>query len=217
MNQTSTLSGLWLPAETEPARAVLIVLHGLGDSANGWSMLPDELELPGLSYVFLNAPDPYYNGFAWYDLFGNQAEGIRRSCALLHRAIDDQVQKGFAPAQIGLFGFSQGCVMAFEAGLRYPKRLGAIVGVSGYVYEPEALFAAANLEARQVPILMTHGTQDTLLPIEKTRANAKLLQDLGLPLEWKEFRKAHTVAGAEEFGLIRRFLVGALGLGKATG
>lgn len=212
MIQNSTLSGFLLPAETEPAQAILIVLHGLGDSANGWSMLPDELELPGLSYVFLNAPDPYYNGFAWYDLFGIQAEGIRRSCALLHQAIDDQVKKGFAPSQIGLFGFSQGCVMAFEAGLRYPKRLGAIVGVSGYVFEPEALYTAADPEARQVPILMTHGTLDTLLPIEKTRANAKLLQDLGLSLEWKEFRKAHTVAGAEEFGVIRKFLKSKLNL-----
>ena len=36
----------------------MIVLHGLGDSMEGYRWLPEALQLPWLNYLLVNAPDP---------------------------------------------------------------------------------------------------------------------------------------------------------------
>jgi phospholipase/carboxylesterase len=112
------LDSVLIPAEAPPGRALLIVLHGLGDSVHGWEWLPEALDLPWLDYLLVNAPDPYYGGHSWYDLHGDQGIGIRRSHALLHELLDAQVATGRPVDRIALLGFSQGCLMTFEAGWR---------------------------------------------------------------------------------------------------
>jgi phospholipase/carboxylesterase len=201
------LDSVLIPAEAPPGRALLIVLHGLGDSVHGWEWLPEALDLPWLDYLLVNAPDPYYGGHSWYDLHGDQGIGIRRSHALLHELLDAQVATGRPVDRIALLGFSQGCLMTFEAGWRYPGRLGALVGISGYIHEPASLIAGLGPQARSVPALFTHGTKDPLIPMAPVRAQADQLRAAGLDLVWKEFEKVHTVAGEPEIAVIREFLV----------
>ena len=51
--------------------------------------------------------------------------------------LDALKAKGFPPEQITLGGFSQGCLMSLEVGLRYPHKLAGIVGISGYLCDPD--------------------------------------------------------------------------------
>lgn len=204
-----------LPAATPASRDLLIVLHGLGDSMDGWRWLPDELELPALNYLFVNAPDAYYGGFSWYDLYGDSGPGIRRSRALLTGLLDAQRAAGFPSERTALLGFSQGCLMTFDTGFRYPHRLAALVGISGYVWEPEVLVRELPPAAREQRALFTHGRQDPLIPMIQVREEqVPVLRNAGLDLTWREFDKAHTVAGAAEIGVIREFLQAALGYPK---
>ncbi len=201
----------FIPATHPPGKALLIVLHGLGDSTKGWDWLPDALRLPWLDFLLVNAPDSYYGGFSWYDLHGDSGTGVRRSRILLRQLLDAQIAAGRSSKRIGLMGFSQGCLMTFVAGWRHSPALGALVGISGYIHEPETLLAELGPEALSVPSLFTHGTQDPLIPIEPVRKQVEQLQDAGLSIIWKEFKKAHTVAGEPEIAFIRDFLQRHLG------
>lgn len=200
-----------VPARGSAARALLIVLHGLGDSSKGWEWLPDELRLPWLEYALVDAPDPYHGGYSWYDLPGDAGPGVRRSRELLTRLIRDRIAAGHPAERIGLLGFSQGCLMTFDVGWRFSPRLGALVGISGYLHDPASLLRELAPEARQVPALFTHGTHDPIVPMVPVRGQAQALQQAGLPLEWCEFPKAHTVAGEPEIRRIREFLTRHLG------
>ena len=99
-----------IPAAVTDSRSLLVVLHGLGDSMDGWRWLPNELRLPWLNYLFVNAPDDYYGGFSWYDIQGDSDPGIRRSRLLLTELLDTQRAVGFPSEQTALLGFSQGCL-----------------------------------------------------------------------------------------------------------
>ncbi len=195
-----------IPAENPASKRLLVVLHGLGDSMDGWRWLPEELQLPDLNYLMVNAPDPYYGGYSWYDLYGNAEPGIRRSRALLTQLLDQQRTAGFRSEDIALLGFSQGCLMTLDVGFRYPHRLSALVGISGYVWKPEELLAERSPVARNQRMLFTHGTKDPLIPCAQVRTQVAGLQAAGLAIEWKEFEKVHTISGAEELSLIRAFL-----------
>src|SRR5437763_1821296 len=74
-----------------------------------------------------------------------------------------------------LFGFSQGCLMSIETGVRYGKRLAGIIGVSGSVHEPERLLAMASPVAKEQKFLLTHGTRDALIPLKAVREQIEQL------------------------------------------
>jgi len=200
-----------VPATEPGSRALLVVLHGLGDSMDGWRWLPGELRLPWMNYLLVDAPDDYYGGFSWYDLQGDSRPGIERSRKALTALLDAQRAAGFASEQTALLGFSQGCVMTLDAGFRYPHRLAALVGISGYVWQPDELLRELSPVATSQRTLFTHGTRDPLIPLPPVREQVAQLRAAGLDLTWCEFDKVHTVAGEPELALIRGFLGQAFG------
>jgi len=198
-------------AAAPDSRKLLVVLHGLGDSMEGYRWMPRALGLPWLNVLLVNAPDSYYGGWSWYDFAGNPGPGIERSRALLTILLDDQRSAGFPSEQTVLFGFSQGCLVTLDTGLRYPQRLAGLIGISGYVHEPEALLNDLSAPARETPVLITHGTDDRVIPFAAVREQVNVLKADGLHIEWHEFVKDHTIAGEEELSVIREFLQRVLG------
>lgn len=195
-----------IPAIQQSEPRLLIALHGLGDSMEGYRWLPEAMGLPWLSYLLVNAPDPYYGGFAWYDLYGEPGPGIQRSRQLLFDLLDELRAGKFAAEKIVVFGFSQGCLMSIEIGARYPHRLAGIVGVSGYVYYASRLARELSPQAREQRFLITHGTEDPLIPIAKVRPQMELLKRAGLKIDWREFAKTHTIDLEAELPVLRDFV-----------
>ena len=196
----------FIPATPKTSRRVLVMLHGLGDSTAGWRWLPEALGLPDLNYLLVNAPDQYFGGWSWFEYRGDIAPGVHRSRKLLFELLEDLRTQGFPADQITLGGFSQGCLMAIETGLRYPHRLAGIVGISGWVFELEGLLRDLTPVARAQRLLITHGHFDPLLPFAETQQQVRALKGAGLNVEWREFPKEHSIHGQEELGVIREFV-----------
>ncbi len=196
-----------IPAKEPIEPRLMIVLHGLGDSMEGYRWLPQAMRLPWLSYLLVNAPDCYCTGFAWYDLDDESGAGIERSRKLLFELLDQTRSRGFPAEKMVVFGFSQGCLMTIETGARYPHRLAGLVGISGYVFEPEQLVKQLAPQALEQRFLLTHGTQDPLIQIGRVRPQIEILRKAGLKLDWREFAKAHTIAGESEVNVVRDFVI----------
>ena len=195
-----------VPAPEKNSRRLMIVLHGLGDSMEGYRWMPSALNLPDLNYLLVNAPDPYFGGYAWYDFSGDAGTGVERSRAMLFELLDEQRRRGFPTGQTVVFGFSQGCLVTIEVGLRYPHLFAGLVGISGYTHEPERLIQEMSPVALQQRFLITHGTDDPLIPFAAVREQINLLKAGGVSIEWHEFVKAHTLAGEDELRVIRDFV-----------
>src|SRR5208282_3044389 len=185
-----------IPAAEKNSRRLMVMLHGLGDSIEGYRWLPEAMNLPWLNYLLVNAPDDYYGGYSWFDL-DNIPPGVQRSRKLLFNLLDDLRAKNFLAEQITFGGFSQGCLLAIEIGLRYPHRFAGIVGISGWVAEPEKLLKELSPVAMQQRLLVTHGTLDPLVPFAMVRGQVRQLQAAGLNVKWHEFVKVHTIAEDE--------------------
>src|SRR6185369_9983471 len=107
----SMLDTEFVPAKEAGSLYLMVVLHGLGDSMEGYRWLPEMLAFPWLNYLLVNAPDPYYGGFSWYDFASDAGPGIERSRRFLFNLLDAQRAAGFSSEQTIVFGFSQGCLM----------------------------------------------------------------------------------------------------------
>lgn len=202
-----------VPAREKNSRRLMVMLHGLGDSIEGYRWLPEVMNLPWLNYLLVNAPDDYYGGYSWFDL-NNISPGVQRSRKLLFELLDDLRARAFPAEQITFGGFSQGCLMAVEVGLRYPHRFAGVVGISGWVNELEKMLQELSPVARQQRLVMTHGTGDPLVPIGPVREQIPLLKAAGINLEWREFGKPHTII-EEEIAVVREFIRAGYGDGSA--
>ena len=97
------LSHLWLPAK-KPSKQLIVVLHGLGDSARGFLWLQEALEIDSLNYLLLNAPEPYYSGYRWYDI-EDPLSGIVRSRNILSEVFAILSREGYPPEKTSLLRF----------------------------------------------------------------------------------------------------------------
>src|SRR3954467_3391001 len=200
------LNSEFFPAHDPASRRLLVMLHGLGDSTAGYRWVPALLKLPWLNYLLVNAPDPYFGGFSWYDFAGDPLPGIARSRDMLFELLDQKRKEGFPTEQTTFGGFSQGCLMTWEVGLTNPHLFAGLVGISGYIHDAEKLLAIQSPMAKQQRFLITHGRQDQMIPFKAVEEQVKQLKAAGLKIQWHEFMKAHTIAGEEEIGVIREFI-----------
>ncbi|HEU5397422.1 MAG TPA: serine esterase [Verrucomicrobiae bacterium] len=202
----NSLHSEFIPAAEKNSKRLMIMLHGLGDSIEGYRWMPEAMNLPWLNYLLVNAPDAYYEGFSWFNYPDDMAPGILRSRKLLFGLLDEWNRKGFATGQTTLGGFSQGCLMSLDVGLRYPRQFAGLVGISGWVFELENLLKELSPVARQQRLLMTHGQFDSLIPYDAVKKQAQQLKSAGLAVEWREYPKAHTIYGEAELSAIREFV-----------
>ncbi|MGV3773389.1 MAG: alpha/beta hydrolase [Verrucomicrobiales bacterium] len=190
-----------IPAEEKGSKKLLIFLHGLGSSMEEFRDLPRIFGLPWLNYLLVNAPDAYYGGFSWYDFAADPIPGIRRSYKAICALLEDLPQKGFNTEETILAGFSQGCLMSVETAVRCNHQLAGVIGVSGYLHEPTTLLAEASPTARSQRFLITHGTRDTLLPIQMVRGQVEAMRLAGFTVTWKEYDKGHNMIEPEFFDI----------------
>ncbi len=201
----------YVPARKKGEREkIMIVLHGLGDSLRGFSFLPEALRIDEFSYLMLNAPDPYYGGFSWFDYQGDFRPGVLRSRGLLFKLLAELKEQGVAAEEVFLFGFSQGCLMATDFGLRCGEILGGVCGVSGYVAFMEEYPEKFSPVAKEQRFLITHGRQDPIVRFEPASYQFERLKSFGLSLEFRAYDKDHTIL-PEELNDIAAWFRGRLG------
>jgi phospholipase/carboxylesterase len=198
----------------------VIWLHGLGADGHDFEGIAPDLHLnaeTNIHFIFPNAPiQPVtINGGikmrAWYDILEMSLErkvdmaGIYQSEKLVSRLIEQEMDKGIAPADILLAGFSQGGVIALHTGLRYPHKLAGIIGLSTYLPTLKPLKTERSTANNATPIFMAHGILDSVVAIESGKAIFHALNDLDYHVEWHDYLMEHSVC-IEEIGHISTFI-----------
>ena len=181
-------------------RSAVIFLHGYG--ANGADLLgladPLGEHLPDTLFLAPDAPEscagaPF--GYQWFPIPWIDGSSEEESRAGLYRAAEDlnafldgvMVDEDLLPEQVIVLGFSQGTMMALHVLPRREDEVAGICAFSGRLLEPELL--VDELECRP-PVLLVHGDQDDVVPIQALPEAAEALQRAG----WKEVY-AHVMKG----------------------
>jgi phospholipase/carboxylesterase len=204
MIRTELFKHKFIPARKKSDK-LMIVLHGRGDSIRPFYSFDDELNIPEMNYLLLNAPRKFLDGYSWYGEPPYQKDGVLKIREKLFDLLNDLENQGWKSQNIFLFGFSQGCLISADLGLHYPKRLGGVVGISGYFHFFPRWKNGLSLQAAKTPWLFTHGHQDDVLPLDETKFGVEQLKEAGIKVKWVEMDKEH-VLEEKEYPIIRKWI-----------
>lgn len=212
--------------ETGPnPTAAVIWLHGLGADGGDFVPIVPELDLTGcgpIRFVFPHAPTmpvTINNGYvmrAWYDIIGidlgrrEDEAGLRKSQALVEALIAKEKARGIPASRIVLAGFSQGCAMTLQTGLRHAEKLAGLLCLSGYLPIHASVEAERHSANHETPIFLAHGRSDPVVPVRLAEMSRDHLLSLGYQVEWHEYAMPHSVC-PEEVADISRWLQRVLG------
>jgi phospholipase/carboxylesterase len=176
---------------------LVIVLHGWGANAQDAAYFSGMMQLPQIQLLIPNGPfnHPYGGGKMWYGLpnsFGFESDlsgqpDLQTSRQLLLDWIRSLPAATGVPTERTLLGgFSQGGAMSLEVGLDLP--LAGIMVLSGYLHKPLSKLRAAP------PILMIHGRQDPVVPLQAAHQTRDRLLQVGATVQYEELDMGHEVS-----------------------
>jgi phospholipase/carboxylesterase len=203
------------PEEGGRQLPMVVCLHGLGDAGDSYVDIPPMINATDYRYIFPTAPISYAGiGWTWFSFEANYlAPGAARAAIQVTGMLDELCRKFNTPAErVALGGFSQGGMMTFEVGFRYPERLAGLFGLSTmliaeaefnifsppspaayYSNDPNLPNTLAQAVAQNVPIFMSHGLYDPVLSYDMGRTSYELMKRAGLNIEFYEFYGQHEI------------------------
>jgi predicted esterase len=217
---TQQLEPYSLPARTE-RKAICVILHGLGDSHIGMAGLAMELQLDPVEYILPDAPDSYFGmGYSWYTIpeeFFNPARRmdrkelvessrpeVERSCRLVHGLLDTlRAQAPETPLILG--GFSQGGLIALDAGFSWSHPLMAVFALSSYFPQADEVLPHAS-QGPDMPVFLGHGEADEVVAFEYGRETADALARRQPDLAFHAYPGLGHAVNAAELSDLSRFI-----------
>lgn len=207
--------------ETGPSPEwAVILLHGLGDSGDGWAPVAPHIvrpDWPSVRFVFPHAPvqpvtiNAGMRMRSWYDIVDltdidrrADAAGLAASADAVEALIAREAERGVPASRLVLAGFSQGGAVTLTHGLRRAEPLAGLVALSTYLPRAEQVISEAR-RGTPLPVFMAHGQFDPMVPIQAGERAAEHVRGLGHDVEWHAYPMQHE-ACAEELEALGRWL-----------
>jgi phospholipase/carboxylesterase len=175
----------------------VLAIHGLGSNEHDLIGLAPHLP-EGLLWISPRAPLVVgRNAFEWYrvKVIGRpDPEQVLSALETIDRFVDE-IRSTYPvdPRKLFLLGFSQGSLLSMCYALTHPSKVAGVIAQSGYIPSHIPL-EVDEPGIRNKPFLLTHGEQDTMIPVEWARASRDRLLSLGVDLSYHEFQMGHNVS-----------------------
>ena len=161
------------PLSKNKAKNAVILCHGYGGDGKDISILANywRTYLPDTIFVCPDAPEKCAaspTGFQWFDLIDEAPDQVLAKSLVaennLNKLIDEVKEKNNLKAsEIIIGGFSQGCMITLQTGIKRKDKINSIIGYSGRIIDTNHL--SKNINSRPNIILM-HGDIDQVVTIE---------------------------------------------------
>ena len=186
----------------EGPHPTLLTLHGFG--ANALDLLGLAPHLCGGKFLVVCPQGPLQVpigdsmfGYGWFPISG---VGPMNIPAVLEAR--EQLKTFLAEAlerypidqrKLAIVGFSQGGVMAYSLGLGEPERFAGLAALSSWLPKDLLSIFPDVPATEQLPVLIQHGSQDELVDVGRARQSVEILQNVNVPLIYREYQMGHQI------------------------
>ena len=178
----------------KPDNAV-ILCHGYGGDGKDISILASYWKnyLPKTVFICPDAPERCAvspTGFQWFDLMDQTKDEVLAKSLVaeikLNKLIDEVKKENKLLAdKIILCGFSQGCMISLQTGLKREDKINSIIGYSGKIIDVKHI--ENNFKSKPEIILM-HGDKDEVVPVSFLLEAKELFNRIDHKIQTKIFQ-----------------------------
>ena len=201
------------PLSKSKPRQAIILCHGYGGDGKDISALAINWQrfLPEAIFLCPNAPETCAvnpQGYQWFDLTSEKDEIILEKSLVAEEKLNiflDQVFDNFQlePTNLALVGFSQGCMMSIQVGLKKKEQINCLVGYSGKIINQQHLSDNINSKPK---IFLMHGAKDTIVSPTHLLEAKEYLNNQGIKIKTKLFKNCEHRIPVEGSSLGLEFL-----------
>jgi phospholipase/carboxylesterase len=158
------------PLSQSKPKQIVVLCHGYGGDGKDISSLAFNWQrfLPEAIFLCPNAPETCTlnpQGYQWFDLDSDKEEIILEKSIIaevkLSKFLDQALEEfQLQPNNLALVGFSQGCMMSIQVGLKKKEEIKCIIGYSGKIINQKHLSNNINSKPK---IFLMHGADDTIV------------------------------------------------------
>lgn len=166
------------PAVDE-ARAVMVMVHGRGASAQDILGLSTELTADGISFVAPQAANHTWYPYSFLEPMEKNEPYLSAALQRLADLVADVEAAGVPAEKIVLLGFSQGACLATEFAARNARRYGGVCGLSGGLIGPPGTEREYPGSLDGTPVFLGCSDVDSHIPVDRVHETEEVLRALG--------------------------------------
>jgi len=181
-------------SKKKPKNAV-ILCHGYGGDGKDISLLAEYWKkyLPDTIFLCPDAPEKCAvspSGYQWFDLMDQSAEQVLMKSLIAESKLNNFIEEvknnnNLLASQIAIGGFSQGCMISLQTGIKRKDKLKCILGYSGRIIDTNHL--EKNIISKP-NILLMHGDKDQIVPLNSLLEAKDFFNKINYKIETRIFK-----------------------------
>ena len=185
-----------LPISKNKPHHAIVLCHGYGGDGKDISSLAINWQrfLPDAIFLCPNAPEVCSinpQGYQWFDLNSEKEEAILEKSLVAEEKLNTFINQvldnlQLEPNNLALVGFSQGCMISVQVGIKKKEQINCLIGYSGKVINQKHL--SDNINSKPKMFLM-HGENDTIVSPTHLLEAKEYLKKQGINAKIKMFKK----------------------------
>ena len=202
-----------LPLSKNKPRSAIVLCHGYGGDGKDISALAINWQrfLPDAIFLCPNGPEICSinpQGYQWFDLSSEKKEIIFEKSLVAEEKLNiflDQVLNNLQleTKNLALVGFSQGCMISIQTGIKKKEQINSLVGYSGKIINKKHLSNNINSKPK---IFLMHGENDTIVSPTHLLEAKEYLKKQGINVKTKMFKNCEHRISVEGSSLGLGFL-----------
>jgi len=202
-----------LPLSQQKPQQAIVLCHGYGGDGKDISLLALNWQrfLPHAIFLCPNAPEVCEvnsRGYQWFDLTSEKENEILKKSLIAEEKLSkflDEVFDNFQlkPMNVSMVGFSQGCMMAIQVGLKKKEQINCVLGYSGKIINQKYLSDKIKSKPK---IFLMHGANDVIVPPIHLLEAKEYLNNKGIKIKTKLFNNCEHKISVEGSSLGLEFL-----------
>jgi len=200
----------------KPPRALVLLLHGVGASAQAMAPLAQILSerLPGAAIVAPDGTHPFDLGGAgrqWFSVAGvtedNRKARVEAALPTIEALLDVECVRAEVSRQhAAVVGFSQGAILALHLAAASDQPPALTVSLAGRLAAGPLLVG----QGPRSPVFLSHGANDTVIAAADGRRAAEALAGIGCDVAFELLQSHGHSIDARQAGSVSRHLADRL-------
>ncbi len=193
-------------AEVDDAKAVAILLHGRGGSADDFLALSRWIDVAGIAYLVPQAANRTWYPYSFLSPLENNQPDLDSALARIESIVSALLRQKVASEKIAIVGFSQGACIASEFVARHPRRYGAVAALTGGLIGPDDVVRdyAGSLDG--TPVFLGASDPDPHVPWSRVEETARIFSAMGAAVELKRYKNQPHMIGDDQMEHVKTMI-----------